>query len=185
MTVALVPTGLWLLIPAAAIGSLVAFGLRRRAARQVADEVVAAATLEERDQQLNVLAQLARPLLERVAEETPLTADEELSCELLEAHLRDRLRAPALIDPAITDLVRAARIRGVDVDLIDDHGMDGVEEQVREVIRAAVGDALRTTTSGAVRIRILPPGRPTVASILVRCDDDVRRVDYDHAGNSS
>ena len=158
------------------------FELRAAAERQIADEAAAAAALEERDQRLGLLNELARPLLERIVDETPLNAAEKLSCELLEAHLRDRLRAPALIEPAINELVRDARIRGVDVDLIDDHGMEDADDQVREAILRAVADALRTVDCGAVRVRILPPGRPTIASILVRSEDDVRRVDYDHRG---
>jgi hypothetical protein len=160
------------------------FELRAAAERQIADEAAAAATLDERDQRLSLLDELARPMLERVMEETPLSDAEKLSCELLEAHLRDRLRAPALIEPATNELVRDARIRGVDVDLIDDHGMDNADESVREAILCAVGEALLTAHSGAVRIRIHPPGRPTTASILVHSDDEVRRVDYDHFGQA-
>ncbi|WP_160097513.1 tripartite tricarboxylate transporter TctB family protein, partial [Rhodococcus sp. T7] len=72
------------------------FQLREESTRQIADEAAAAARLSERDAQLNRLDTLARPMLERISTGTPLSTEEMLQCRLLEAHLRDTLRAPAL-----------------------------------------------------------------------------------------
>ncbi|MFC3963933.1 hypothetical protein [Nocardia jiangsuensis] len=158
------------------------FELRDAARDRYAEESAAAATMQERDLQVTRLDRLTRPLLTRIADGTPLTERERLECELLEAHLRDSLRAPGLSDEHTTARVRAARSRGVEVVLIDDRGMAESAPEVGERVREAVVAALDATADGSVRIRILPPGRPTLASILVRAGADVRRTEYDHAG---
>lgn len=158
------------------------FELRAAAATRHAEESAAAAVLQERDEQLGRLDRLARPLLTRIASGERLTPAECLNCELLEAHLRDRLRAPGLTDADTSARVRTARRRGVEVVLIDDHGMDTAEPVAAERVRAAVTAALDRADARAVRIRILPPGRPALASILERIGDDVRRTEYDHRG---
>lgn len=158
------------------------FELRDAARDRYAEESAAAATMQERDLQVTRLDRLTRPLLTRIASGVPLTERERLDCELLEAHLRDSLRAPGLSDEHTAARVRAARSRGVEVVLIDDRGMADAAPEVGERVRAAVVTALDGTADGSVRIRILPPGRPRLASILVRAGSEVRRTEYDHAG---
>ncbi|MFC8045009.1 hypothetical protein [Nocardia sp. NPDC057353] len=158
------------------------FELRDAARDRYAEESAAAATLQERDHQVTRLDRLTRPLLSRIASGAPLTKPERVECELLEAYLRDSLRAPGLSDEHTSARVRAARSRGVEVVLIDDRGMADSAPEVRDRVRAAVVAALDDTADGSVRIRILPPGRPTLASILVRAGAEVARTEYDHAG---
>ena len=84
------------------------FALRRQATVRVAAEAADTAVLDERDAQLTRLDDLARPLLERITKVDLLTSQERLDCHLLEAHLRDTLRAPALAVPHIAAEARAA-----------------------------------------------------------------------------
>ncbi|WP_051186798.1 hypothetical protein, partial [Nocardia tenerifensis] len=78
----------------------------------------------ERTRQLNRLDRRARPMLERIATAVPLLPDEREECRLLEAELRDELRAPQLSTPELLAAARAARQRGVEVMLLDDGGLD-------------------------------------------------------------
>lgn len=155
--------------------------LRDKSLVRIADEAAAAAIVEERDAQLDRLDGLARPLLERIACGDELGDDERLSSVLLEARLRDGLRAPALQDPVVVDAATAARRRGVDVVMLDDHGLDSVAADEQERIRRQVAVELDAVTGGSVTVRVLPPGRRALVTVLVR-GESVRRVEIGHSG---
>lgn len=158
--------------------------LRARSTRRIAAESAAAAVLEERDAQLDRLDALARPMLERIASGKSLSEADRVSCGLLEARLRDTLRAPVLQDERVAGAAEAARRRGVEVVMLDDHGMDDVAPPVRERVLAAVAEHLGAAQGGAVTVRVLPPGRSRMVSMLVR-GSEVRRIELDHAGKPS
>ncbi|GCE39588.1 hypothetical protein Rhow_003112 [Rhodococcus wratislaviensis] len=158
------------------------FTLRQQSTQRAATEAAASAILEERDAQLDRLDELARPLLERIASGTELSADELLACRLLEAHLRDGLRAPGLTDGITAAAARAARTRGVEVVMLDDRGMVNADAAVGRRLRAEVGGHLDGIVAGTVTVRVMPPGRSILATILVNDGDDVRRLEFDHEG---
>ncbi|MBT0565947.1 hypothetical protein KIK15_04090 [Williamsia sp. CHRR-6] len=89
------------------------FALRAAGARRAAEVAAREATAIERDSQLSELDTLARPLLARIASGAALSAAERLQCELLDAELRDRLRAPGLHSAAVAAAAARARARGV------------------------------------------------------------------------
>lgn len=158
------------------------YEMREESTRRIAAESAEAAALEERDAQLDRLDELARPLLERIAAGAPLGDDDKLACELLEARLRDSLRAPGLTQGSIVDAVQAARSRGVDVVLLDDHGMNAAEPVVRARLQAAVVAELQALSEGAITIRILPPQRTLMATILISVGETTRRLEFGHNG---
>jgi hypothetical protein len=159
--------------------------LRQQAMERAAGASAVAAAQQERRIRLRELDQLARPLLARIATGKPLSNDERQSCELLEAHLRDQLRAQALVNPATAAAARAARGRGVEVLMIDDGGLDDAATHVRDRASAVVADALAEAGDGDVRIRVLPPGRPTIVSIYRSGRSGTRRIDLDRSGKMS
>ena len=61
--------------------------------------------------QVGQLDSLARPLLELTASGAELTPEQRLACGVLEAHLRDRLRAPLMSQLALDALAYDARRR--------------------------------------------------------------------------
>lgn len=154
------------------------FRLRDQATRRVAARAADSAVLEERDRQLRRLDELARPLLERIGTGVELDAEERLACRLLEAHLRDSLRAPGLTHPAVVASARAARARGVEVILLDDRGMDSATAEVHERFVTAVANELDAARDGAVTVRVLPPGREAAATVLASGGFAVRRVEF-------
>lgn len=159
----------------------VIYELREQSTQRIASASASAAVLEERDAQLDRLDLLARPLLERVASGIPLTTAERQECELLEAQLRDSLRVLVLQQTDVIDAVHAARNRGIEVVLLDDHGMDGANPAVRDRIHSSIVRELTAITRGKVTIRILPPRRTAMATMLVDAED-VRRIEFDHNG---
>lgn len=156
--------------------------LRERATREAAAAAASQAARQERDTELRYLEQTATPLLEAIAASDHLDDDARESCELLEAHLRDRLRAPRLASTAVTDAARQARGRGVEVLLIDDRGMDHAPQPVRDAVEQSVVTALAGAGTGTVRVRILPAGRDVLASILIDDHHDPRRIDLGQDG---
>ncbi|MCP2177855.1 hypothetical protein [Williamsia maris] len=158
------------------------FELRAAGAQQAAVLAARTAAAAERDTQLAELDRLARPMLDRIASGAELTAAERSTCELLEAHLRDRLRAPGLVSPAIADAARSARARGVEVILLDDRTAEPLTPDARERIHTEVVDTLVRARSGDVRVRLLPPHRAAAASIYVRSGHDTGRREFDATG---
>lgn len=155
--------------------------LRAQSTRRFAAQSAAAAALEERDAQLGRLDVYARPLLDRIRSGEPLTAGERVECGLLEARLRDALRAPALQAPDVAVAAAAARRRGVEVVMLDDHAMDAVGESIRRDVYREVVDVLDSAWSGSVTVRVLPPSRAAMVSMLMR-GVDVRRIELGHDG---
>ncbi|MFD4431223.1 hypothetical protein [Nocardia sp. NPDC058497] len=156
--------------------------LRSQANRRAATEAALSAATAERDRQLTRLDQVAGPILARIAEGAQLTDDEREQCRLLEAELRDGLRAPELVTERLSAAARGARSRGVEVTLLDDGGFRGVPTWVRHnVIDAAVGE-LDTAEAGTVTVRVLPIGRRWVATVLAAAPTGDRRTEIDTAG---
>ncbi|WP_245819711.1 hypothetical protein [Rhodococcoides yunnanense] len=155
------------------------YALREERARNVADKAAADAAQDERGRQLRRLDALARPVLGRIAESTVL--DDAARCEalLVEATLRDSIRARSLDVPDIAAAARAARTRGVTVTLLDDGGLDQFGSDVADRIRSAVVHRLDSATSGSITARVHPPGRSTLATVVVAEDDHVERYEFE------
>ncbi|MBC7443759.1 MAG: hypothetical protein H7311_14785 [Ramlibacter sp.] len=156
-------------------GSLFAVGLARSTralmvlnrdrARHGAEAATAVAAIEEREAQLARVNVLARPTLDRLAQSTELSPELREECLLVEATLRDAMRARALFVEPLVSAARAARLRGVEVTLLDDSG-DRQPEQMAAVV-AAVADELNVLASGRLTARVLPADRPIIASIVI------------------
>ena len=160
------------------------FALRTQSTVRIASRAAAAAVLEERDARLASLDALARPLLQRIADGPDPTDEEVLACRLLEAELRDTLRARGLVRPDLARAARSARARGVEVMMLDDRSPNALEDDVRERIVTAASSALDAAEAGAVTVRLLPPGRPVAATILLDdLGEGAHRVEYDHSGH--
>lgn len=160
------------------------FELRRQSTMRIAAEAAASAVLEERDAQLERLDELARPLLERTAAGPDLEPDEELACILLEADLRDSLRARGLLDSRLQESVRAARIRGVTVVLLDDRSDAALASEIRTVMITSAVEHIDRIESGTATVRLLPAGRAVLATILVDAEQTYR-VEYAPDGSST
>ncbi len=163
-----------------------------RALRRLADEsaarAAAQATLraqgEERARQLDNLDDRARPMLERIAGGDGLTDSERYESRLLEAELRDSLRAPTLTTTGLVAATRGARGRGVEVLLLDDGGLTEAPDTLVATVVEEVAQQLDKANAGAITVRILPRGRPVLATILVDGPGEMRRIEIDHDGGT-
>ena len=156
------------------------FQLREESTRQAGSAAAAAAALDERRAQTQRLDQMVRPILETIAGPAPLDTDLRNDCRLVEAHLRDTLRAPILATEPVTTAAHAARRRGVEVVMVDDHGLDRLPVTARHRILSTIAAELDTTGAGSVHIRILPPNRSISATIVINDPTSgIRRVELD------
>ncbi|MDH6284906.1 hypothetical protein [Prescottella agglutinans] len=163
------------------------FSLRAQTTARVAELSADTAASDERRRQLRHLDSLVRPLLGRIAHNEELTEAERTECELIEAHLRDRLLAPVMSVLDLDDAAYQARTRGIDVVLVDARGPrpHTLDDTVTNAIHTAASEALRTAPAGRVTVRLLPAGRSAVASVSVSIDDDhgSHLHEIDHTGH--
>ena len=159
------------------------FELRTQSTVRIASQAAAAAVLEERDARLASLDALARPLLQRIADGPDPTDEEVLACVLLEAELRDSLRARGLVRPELARAARSARARGVEVMMLDDRAPAVLDDAARDRIVAAASNSLDAAEAGSVTVRLLPPGRDVAATLLLDdLGDNAQRIEYDDTG---
>lgn len=153
------------------------FLLRAETTARIADISAGNAAADERARQLLYLDTRARPMLERIASGEQLTATEQEECTLLEAHLRDRLRAPSLSTLELDDAAYKARTRGVEVVILDDSASGHHDTAALAAIHDVAAQALQQADGGRVCIRVWPAGRATVASVLTTDAGGTRRVE--------
>ena len=120
--------------------------------------------------------QRVTPLLTQIANGKAPTPKLRSQAYLLEAELRDEIRAPFFTGTSIVTSAQAARRRGTEVILLDDSGDNTtIDDQVRTNAVNYVTKLLDLTQSNRVVIRLNPPGRPTLLTIVT--DDTRYRLD--------
>jgi hypothetical protein len=173
------------------IGTLFALVLRRSSqtitsiqSNQLTRTTVAAASAaatRERAAQNARLERDARPALERILQPEPLSEDEQQHFRLLEATLRDGIRASGFSSERIAEATREARERGLTVVLLDDRGSELVDGE-RDLVEAALLEQLTSTADGAITARLSPNDRDELATIVVEEGGEYRRVVVTHEG---
>ena len=120
--------------------------------------------------------QRVTPLLPQIADGKAPTPKLRSQAYLLEAELRDEIRAPFFTGTSIVTSAQAARRRGTEVILLDDSGDNTtIDDQVRTNAVNYVTKLLNVTQSNRVVIRLNPPRRPTLLTIVT--DDTRYRLD--------
>ena len=133
------------------------------------------AEAEERARQIERLERDARPALERIVSGDALTERELSDFALLEAALRDGIRAAGFSGERLAAETRAARERGIHVVLLDDRGAEIDADDLERVEEALITE-LRASRHGAITARLSPYGREDVATIVIDEDGAFRRI---------
>ena len=116
--------------------------------------------------------QRVTPLLTQIANGKAPTPELCSQAYLLEAELRDEIRAPFFTGTSIVTSAQAARRRGTEVILLDDSGDNTtIDDRARANAVNYVTKLLDLTQSNRVVIRLNPPRRPTLLTIVT---DDTR-----------
>jgi len=151
--------------------------LSNEAARLSALEAASGAAADERHLRLQWAKSLSAPLLEAVADRDVLDPPLRLEAALVEAELRDGLRAPSLAAEPVTSAARRARARGVEVILLDDRAETLTDTRAAQ-LRSRVASELNATRSGRFVARLRPEGRTPLATVLVDGPEG-RRLELD------
>ncbi|MFD3430957.1 sensor histidine kinase [Nocardia fluminea] len=149
--------------------------LRAESVRLARREAAARAATTERLHRLQSFDLIARPLLTDIAHSAVLSEATRWECGLLEARLRDELRGGILSTPTLAQAIDLARRRGVEVLLYDDHGADNCPTDIRVALFETVTAELADTEAGQLIVRIGPPGRNVLATVVARTPTGTRR----------
>ncbi len=140
-------------------------GLMARAARDTAEltelqrsssEWLASQAGRRRERRVTVqrAIALAGPVLTRVIETGgTLDDDERAQARLAEGRLRDELRGRSLLDDGVRAQLEAVRRRGTEVTMLDEGGLDGVDEAALAAIRGELASTLARARSERLFIR--------------------------------
>ena len=120
--------------------------------------------------------QRVTPLLTQIADGRAPTPKLRSQAYLLEAELRDEIRAPFFTGTSIVTSAHAARRRGTEVILLDDSGDNTtIDDRARANAVNYVTNFLDLTQSNRVVIRLNPPRRSALLTIVT--DDTRYRLD--------
>jgi len=170
------------------IGTIFAVGLARTArrigqlnqaeGRHAALQAAAEAVSDERGEQAARLESEARPVLELIASPVALTAEQRAELLVLEATLRDSIRANSLSQEPLLSSAENARRRGVEVLLLDDSGDPDFQPDRHLPVIAWVASELDELRDGRITARLLPSARTALASIVVEDGSGTRTLEF-------
>lgn len=127
-----------------------------------------------RQERIQQTLQKAEPLLTAIADSKgALDSEQSEQARLLEAELRDLIRGRGLINDRVSEAANKARARGVRVEILDEGGLEDVEEQERIDILDKVARAIDSVVDGKITIRS-PKGeswRVTIAAMSPSRDE--------------
>ena len=120
----------------------------------------------ERRVQVQQALAVAGPVLTRtIAQAGVLTDADRLEARIAEGRLRDEMRGPRLLDDDVRSELEAARRRGANVTVLDEGGLDDVDDDTLAVIRGQLAEALRSARSDRLYIRTSPDARVAVTVV--------------------
>ncbi|MFB9309252.1 membrane protein implicated in regulation of membrane protease activity [Agromyces hippuratus] len=95
---------------------------------------------------------LAAPMLRRIADRGgALTAAQQAECRMLEAAIRDEIRGRMLLTDAVRFEVQ--RARGITVTLLDEGGIDDLDEATRNRVLSRLADAVAGSSADRIIVR--------------------------------
>ncbi|MRG60531.1 hypothetical protein GE115_11740 [Agromyces sp. CFH 90414] len=107
---------------------------------------------------------IAAPMLRRIADlDGVLTDAQRRECRMLEAAIRDEIRGRMLLNDAVRAEVKRARERGVIVTLLDEGGIDDLDEATRDRVLTRLAESI----SGSQADRIIARAASARSSVAV------------------
>jgi hypothetical protein len=109
------------------------------------------------------------PILQKIVNSGGRLSDAERQESLwLEASLRDQIRGRDLMDARVRMATLQARQRGVSVLLLDDGGLEGVDQLVVSRLRSNIADEIEKVSSGKITVRAVKGERHLVTIVATR-----------------
>ncbi len=126
----------------------------------------AAKTAARNERQLRVEQALsaALPMLNKIEKLSgKLTPQDRQQALALEAMLRDQIRGRHFDSPVLQSKIAKARARGIEVQVLDDGGLDQLSESERQQLLAKVAQHITTVTAGRLVLRSVADEKWTVS----------------------
>ena len=139
-----------------------------RAEREATDwQAAQEAHLYERQFRLDQTGTTAVPMLQVIEHSGgDLSADERQECLHLEGAIRDEIRGRRLLDDVVRREVMTARRRGVSVNLLDEGGLDELDDLSLSRVLGILADAIRTTSATRVIARTAPSDSDVAVTVV-------------------
>ncbi|MEY3561305.1 MAG: hypothetical protein RL068_457 [Actinomycetota bacterium] len=146
---------------------------RRLALANAAETVARSAARVERQARVEQALRSALPLLQSiVSTRGELSDGQRRNALLTEGELRDQIRGRNFATEPLTSEVKAARGRGVEVQLLDDGGLEELDEDKQRLILKRLSEELSKVRSGKVVIRSVAHEDWTVTMAAIRRESD-------------
>jgi signal transduction histidine kinase len=127
----------------------------------------------ERQDRLRMAETEVAPVLRRiVARRGELDAEGRAECRVLEQTVRDEIRGRRLLDDGMRAVIRAHRRRGALVQVLDDGGVDDLDQAALDVVLHEVAERLRPVRSSRIVIRTGDPQTDTAVTIVASSPDE-------------
>ncbi len=169
------------MLVAAAHGASNTLRASARAAKEYREQEVStnaaraakSAARKERQELVDLALKTSLPFLEKlVAKKGKLTSEEKSESLLIERSLRDQIRGRMLLSPELVHEVKSARMRGVEVQLLDDGGLEDTPEPERLELLSQVTQELEKIQAGKVVIRAVEGEDWKITMAGIRNDAD-------------
>lgn len=125
-----------------------------RATKEASEMASTSAIRQQRKARSAQTLRRALPILQRISDAAgQLTDEDRQEARLLESELRDEIRGRNLITDRTRESIRKARLRGLEVTVLDEGGLDSVDEIERVRLLNLAADAIDQCQSGRVTLR--------------------------------
>ena len=110
---------------------------------------------------------IAAPMLRRIADrEGRLTDEQRRECRMLEAAIRDEIRGRMLLTDAVRTEVQRARERGTIVTLLDEGGIDDLDEPTRDRVLSRLAEAVAASNADRIIARTAAEGSLVAVTVV-------------------
>lgn len=111
--------------------------------------------------------QIAAPMLRRIADRNgALTEAQRRECRMLEAAIRDEIRGRMLLTDGVRAEVQRARERGITVNLLDEGGIDDLDEAARDRVLSRLAVAVAGSNADRIIARTAAEGSPVAVTVV-------------------
>jgi hypothetical protein len=125
------------------------------------------AHVSERQFRLGQTSRMSLPMLRQiVAVGGELTEGQRLECLYLEGAIRDEIRGRKLLNNRVREQIMVARRKGTTVTLLDEGGIDDLEDADLERVLNRLAEAIRDTQTGKLIARTVPEGSDIAITVV-------------------
>ena len=131
------------------------------------------AHVSERQFRLGQTSRMSLPMLRQVVIAAgDLSAAQRQECLYVEGAIRDEIRGRTLLNDLVREEVMRARRAGVDVIMLDEGGIDDLNEAERAMVLGQLAEAIRDTQTGRLIVRTVPEGSGVAITVVALSSQD-------------